>query len=673
MNWFKKAMLFVGMGVCIIGLVPTTAQAKQVGTFEGYPVFDNEFNGVHIEDVGGSVTLRGRGASYPVKYVGKVSNRVENQGNYNTCWAFAAVAAMEGNIIQKGYEDNTVNLSENHLAYFFYNRVTDPVGYTEGDSNMTFGYWANNGGLMQGTALHLTTWAGAVKERTSEDDAYGEYKPQSLATTTCYNSDYRVANTYFFNYNVNTVKQAIMDYGAVAAGIYIDAAYWNASKASYYCPLDKGNHAVTIVGWDDSYSRNNFASNPGRDGAWVVKNSYGSTFGDGGYMYVSYADASLTEIIAYDMVKTSGSYDRNYQYDGSAAPGLYYYQPSGTTVSNVYRVKSGTYNEELKAVAINVYSTNVNYTVQIYTGVTGSSPTSGKSVYKQSGTLTKAGYNQIVLKKAVTLAAKEKYAVVIKLTAPNGGKIKIGCDASMNGGWIQFKNTVGKGQSYVKVGKKWYDTGKSSGASKVGIYSDSTSGGAVLLGKTYTNVRIKAYTDNTTQKTTYKLSSKNLGVSKGSTAKLSLTITPSSVKRKVKWTSSNKAVATVSSSGKVTGKSYGTTTIKATFVAGKSNKTLKCKVTVGPAKVKNFKVKGAKKKVTVSWKASSGAGGYEIYYSKKKSGGYKKLAAVTGGSKTKYSGKLKKGTYYVKMRPYMSKDGKKLYGSYTSVKTVKVK
>ena len=154
---------------------------------------------------------------------------------------------------------------------------------------------------------------------------------------------------------------------------------------------------------------------------------------------------------------------------------------------------------------------------------------------------------------------------------------------------------------------------------------------------------------------------------------MALKINPSSVKRKVTCSSSNKKFAKVSSSGKVTGKGYGKATIKAKFVAGSKTKTLMCTVTVGPSKIKNFKVQGAKKKITVNWKKNDAASGYEISYSKKKDGGYKTLTTVKSGSTTKCSKSLKKGTYYVKMRPYMTKDGKKLYGSYTSVKKVKVK
>lgn len=688
MRLLKKAMLFLGVGVLSLGMFSNNAYAKELGALN-VELDPDVYQGVNIEDLGNYVSVQRSGTGLPTTYDprinGMIAGHVENQGNHSNCWAFAAVAAMESNLIKKGYTDSSINLSENHLTYFFYNRVKDPVGYTEGDQNIPMYYfWADNGGTVQGTALSLTTWSGTVKETIPEDDAAGLYVPKSLEDSECYKSDYRVANTYFYNYDVNTIKQAVMDYGAVAIGFHMDQyCYWTSDEKSYYAPVNDnyhehegaGGHAVTIVGWDDTYSQDNFVdgAKPSSPGAWIVKNSYGAAHGDGGYMYISYEESTISDIAAYDMVSAADSYDCNYQYDGSGALGIYYYQPSGSSVANVFRVKSSTYNEELKAVAINVLSTNVNYTVEIYTGVTGASPTSGKSVYKQSGTITKAGYNQIKLDKAITLAAKEKYAVVIKLTAPNGGNIKVACDASMNGGWVYFQNNVGSGQSYVKMGNKWYDTGKESGASKVAIYGDDVKGNAVAIGYAYSNARIKAYTDNTTQKTTYKLSSKSVGVSKGSTVKLSLRANPSSVQRKVTWSSASKKIATVSSSGKIKGKAYGKTTIKAKFAAGSGTKTLKCTVTVGPSQVKSLKVKGAKKKITVTWKKSSAASGYEISYSKKKDSGYKTLTTVKSGSTTKYSGKLKKGTYYVKMRPYITKDGKKLYGSYTSAKSVKVK
>ena len=92
------------------------------------------------------------------------------------------------------------------------------------------------------------------------------------------------------------------------------------------------------------------------------------------------------------------------------------------------------------------------------------------------------------------------------------------------------------------------------------------------------------------------------------------------------------------------------------------------------AKATAFKVKAGKKLFTASWKKVSGASGYTVYYSAKKSSGFKSKT-VNGNSKVKYTVKsLKKGrTYYVKARAYRTVNGKKVYGPYTSLVRVKAK
>ena len=93
-----------------------------------------------------------------------------------------------------------------------------------------------------------------------------------------------------------------------------------------------------------------------------------------------------------------------------------------------------------------------------------------------------------------------------------------------------------------------------------------------------------------------------------------------------------------------------------------------------PAKQTSFKVKAGTKKFTASWKKVSGACGYKVYYSTKKSSGFK-YKTVKGNSKVKYTVKnLKKGkTYYVKSRAYRVVNGKKVYGPYSSTVRVRVK
>lgn len=81
------------------------------------------------------------------------------------------------------------------------------------------------------------------------------------------------------------------------------------------------------------------------------------------------------------------------------------------------------------------------------------------------------------------------------------------------------------------------------------------------------------------------------------------------------------------------------------------------------------------KNVKLTWPKVKGANGYEIYRSNRKDGKYQKVKTISKGGTTSYKdGKLKKSTtYYYKIRAYRKVDRKKVYGSYSSVVSVKTK
>ena len=662
-NGTRQGMIGVAKGLCVTMLVGIMAAGVlsgsnamtqvQAARNNGFVVSKHWLPAAEIHDGGDNTSVTKRGAVYPARYDARDNGwvtSVKNQGNYESCWSFSSLSAIETNLIKNGRADASLDLSENQFAYFFYNRQPDKLGYTVGDYNTTSrGNYLSAGGTLQGTGLALATWAGVTTEARSP---YMTIPDASL----CYAADYSVRNVYLYNYSitnlagsVSMIKQAILDHGAVACGINMIAQYYNPTNYSYNCQTAGGNHAIAIVGWDDSYSKDNFNAKPASDGAWIVKNSYGPEFGDQGYFYVSYEDRTLTEFIAFEAVTAAEQFDNNYQYDGTANPAYSYNK--GEWYANVFQAKGANgFNEELKAVGVYTLTTNCNYEVEVYTGLTDvSKPTSGTKVYDVpvTGTLTDAGYQTITLPSAVSLTAGESFAVLVRLKDSYGANAYIGADSTYQNDWITFIANVSDNQSFVFVNNKWYDFGKEARA----------------------NVRIKAYTDVTSEKSAFTLSDKKLGISKGTTAKLALQVSPN-VYRNVKWKSSNKKVATVNGKGKVKAKSYGSATISATFMAGGNKKTLKCKVTVGPSKVKSVKVSSGKKKVKVRWKKSSGSNGYEVYYAATRDGSYKKLAATTATSCTK---KMKKGTYYVKVRSYKTSGSKKLYGSFSGIKEVTIR
>ena len=120
------------------------------------------------------------------------------------------------------------------------------------------------------------------------------------------------------------IKDAVGRYGGayVSMGWYGSSAgstYYNASTASYYYNGTSGtNHGVLIVGWNDSYPAANFATLPPGNGAFLVKNSWGSSWGSSGYFWVSYYDAKFgraSEMAVFNGAQPTSNYSGVYQYD----------------------------------------------------------------------------------------------------------------------------------------------------------------------------------------------------------------------------------------------------------------------------------------------------------------------------------------------------------------------
>jgi cathepsin L len=80
--------------------------------------------------------------------------------------------------------------------------------------------------------------------------------------------------------SVEEIKQAIYDYGSVQVGVYVDS-YFQVYTSGVFnrCTKKKNvypNHIVTLCGWDDA------------KGAWLLKNSWGTGWGESGFMWIVY-------------------------------------------------------------------------------------------------------------------------------------------------------------------------------------------------------------------------------------------------------------------------------------------------------------------------------------------------------------------------------------------------
>lgn len=388
---------------------------------------------------------------------------VKDQGDTELCWAFGLTSLGETSLIKQGLAKKNVNFSEKHLGYFMYNRKNDILNNTKGDKTKVPGNWRYSGGNAELAMLALTGWYGLANEKVAPFNS-GKWK---LADKLGQKDTAILKNGFFLGDkpSENVVKTYIKKYGSVVMGYHAPETtseqlrYYDVARKSYNCTDSKSvaNHIVTIVGWDDNYSRSRFgkASTPKRNGAWIIKNSWGSKEGDKGYTYISYEDRSMCEFLSGQFVKAS-AYKYNYFYDGSTNPAALKLK-KGQRFANIYKAKKGTKKkkETLKAVNLVTWSPNVKYSIQIYKNPKKGKPASGKKLLKRAikGTIKEAGTHTLDLKQKVRLVKGDRFSIVVTMRSTG----QIGGDQKDDYGWISFVNKTAKGQSYLCLKGKWID------------------------------------------------------------------------------------------------------------------------------------------------------------------------------------------------------------------------
>lgn len=257
------------------------------------------------------------------------------------------------------------------------------------------------------------------------------------------------------------------------------------------------NHEVEIVGWDDSYSRYNFATYwdstagesydsdaaelktlkqpaygyyskvlvPRHNGAWIIKNSWGADNGFSGYQYISYDDKTFWGMYQFQLEdisknKTDSQHEFTvlHQYDGTNSLGAL---TSSRSISEA-NIFTGQ-GEKVQAVGVWTQGPNTTVNLSVYTGVSANAPESGTKAASKSVVIGRAGYHTVALNSPVYVAKGERFSVVATLKAKqtdesmgldklNYAMIEVGHDGESSG---QFA-TASAGQSFVKT-SKWMD------------------------------------------------------------------------------------------------------------------------------------------------------------------------------------------------------------------------
>lgn len=386
---------------------------------------------------------------------------VKNQRNTSLCWAFSLASNLETSLLTRGQK--YYDLSEEQLAYFWANRVNDPLGNTPNDkiTRTQSNYHGTGNGRV--ASFFLSTWSGMTTEEKVPFQSSAVTWPDSLA----YDTSAYMEDAIFSQYTVERTKQLLMEYNSVSAMIYMLDNYYYPDTASYSCPQSGlVNHAVTIVGWDDTYSKENFPSASGvnNDGAWIVKNSYGKNWGKNGYFYLSYEDKSITNLVS-NTAATTPAYPNNYFYDGAAAGTVTF--PSKTInngyyVSNIFKATAGNgKDEELGEIVTAIPQDNTDFQIQVYTDLKNTSdPTSGTPAYAEPVDYTQplAGIHTIHLNTPVKIPQGTFYSVVIRI--PDGSNKFYVEKTTTSTSWFTATAGIDPDQSFFSTsGKKWYDAG----------------------------------------------------------------------------------------------------------------------------------------------------------------------------------------------------------------------
>ena len=413
---------------------------------------------------------------------------LRNQYPFGSCWAQTAMALAEISLRKQTLIADP-NLSETHLCYFSYNSVVDPYGGTEGDDNAMISRGAgdnylNHGGNIVFAFPILASWMGAADD--SGDLAYpasvAEMKttiPNELA----FEDRAHLKTCMFVNINgtsedKQTVKQLVMDNGGVGISFYatnstsaaVDDGIYNAEKNAFYDPVDhhSTNHAVTIVGWDDNFSKDNFNSNnrPEHNGAWLIRNSW--TTGDfehnqnyAGYFWMSYENRNIDDIACSLVFAKADDYDHNYQYDGAMATNAIVRDNGSIPIeaANVFTARSA---QTLKAVSFSTDTSNVQYTIDIYNDLPAGDTldlTGCESVKNVTGSTTCEGYYEVSLGDGVELDEGDRFAVVVSLRKP-GSSVSIEHEDSGSSTWYRITASAEAGQSFLYNGYEWEDFGE---------------------------------------------------------------------------------------------------------------------------------------------------------------------------------------------------------------------
>jgi lysophospholipase L1-like esterase len=203
---------------------------------------------------------------------------VKNQASCGSCVAFAAVGATEGQLkIQANNPSWNVDLSEQHLF--------------------------SCGGGLCGWGWYISSALNRLRDYGTPDEACSPYQSGDGSDRSCptrcgdgpdwQSRAYKISSWNWISSSPSAIEAALMNGPLVAAfDVYTDFFYYNGGVYRYSWGHLEGGHAIVIVGYDSN------------EQYWIVKNSWGATWGDGGYFKIAFGQVGIEQDVAYVRAST---------------------------------------------------------------------------------------------------------------------------------------------------------------------------------------------------------------------------------------------------------------------------------------------------------------------------------------------------------------------------------
>ena len=493
---------------------------------------------------------------------------VKLQHPFGTCWGFAAIAAAEISLLGSVYENDpdawkTLDLSEKQLTYFSHVPLNDPDNPQNGEGNapvdpddMSEIY---GGGTPFMASVVFAQGIGPSDEHPSQVDtgeAFEYHGNGKITTQTfidgayrnfCYSKEddwtipeeYRFIQDYVFvdshilpspagqdeNHEycydasaTEAIKKELLQKRGVIISFCADsysyqlltgepAKYISSDWAHYTWDDGMANHGVTIIGWDDNYPKENFLEDhqPPENGAWLVKNSWGSgeeefpNHGTGewgieneegvhtGYFWLSYYDRSLEnpESLEFDIAVVPESVDQHDYMQVNLLLSDTYDEP--VSMANVFKSDHSKIISEISCITATEAS---EAKCQVYLLKDDfSSPEDGVLAAENTVSFDHAGFHRIQMDE-IYLQKDQYYSVIMTIKDKDGKYTMIGPMAVTMAGLNSQTAIINKKESYLYKNGAWRDykeiTDELISASKV-------PGQEEFLIQSYDNFPIKTY------------------------------------------------------------------------------------------------------------------------------------------------------------------------------------